>query len=211
MKIIALRDAGLPDTRHFLDQMFALRAKIFGERLGWDVNTDEDRERDRFDDLNPTYVLALTKHDEVVGSARLLPATGPTMLSSIFPELLVGAEYTPHAHMVESSRFCVDTTVEGSKNAGLHQVTRLMFAGILEWCLSSGHNEVVTVTDIAVERILSRAGWPLRRFGPPQTIGETIALAGLLDVNFEIFARVKPPEYASDFRAYRGSKPSAAI
>mgnify|MGYP001577179705 CR=1 FL=1 len=211
MKIIALRTEGLPDTRRLLDQMCTLRAKIFAERLGWDVNTHDDRERDRFDDLNPTYVLAVTRHSEVVGSVRLLPAMGPTMLSSIFPELLVDAQYTPHAHMVESSRFCVDTTVEGSKDRGLHQVTRFMFAGILEWCLSTGHTELVTVTDVAVERILARAGWPLRRLGLPQTIGQTAALAGQLAVNFEAFARVKPPEYLSDFRTYSGCTPAAPL
>ncbi|MBD9653167.1 GNAT family N-acetyltransferase [Ensifer sp. ENS09] len=156
MMVIAIENGSSREAGHFLDQMFALRAKVFNDRLGWQVVTRDGRERDQFDELEPVYILAVTAKNDVVGCARLLPATGQTMLMSVFPQLVSAPSFSPHPQMVERSRFCVDTTIQSTVPGGLHHVTRLMFAGILEWCLSHGHTEVVTVTDIAVERILGR-------------------------------------------------------
>ncbi|WP_077966917.1 acyl-homoserine-lactone synthase [Ensifer adhaerens] len=197
MMVVAIENGSSSDSPHFLEQMFALRARVFDERLGWQVAARDGRERDQFDDLNPAYILAVTAKNDVVGCARLLPAMGQTMLMSVFPQLVSQETFHPHEQMVESSRFCVDTTIQSMGRSGLHHVTHIMFAGILEWCLSRGHTEVVTVTDIAVERILGRAGWSLRRLGPPQTVGQTTALAGVLSVDTDIFRQVRPVGYVS--------------
>ncbi|WP_065376445.1 acyl-homoserine-lactone synthase [Ensifer adhaerens] len=197
MMVIVIEKGSWSDARHFLDQMFALRAKVFDERLGWQVAARDGRERDTFDDLDPVYILAVTAKNDVVGCVRLLPAKGPTMLMSVFPQLVSDEAFSPHAQMVESSRFCVDTTTQRKGRGGLHHVTRLMFAGILEWCLSRGHTQVVTVTDLAIERILGRAGWFLRPLGPPQRVGRTRALAGVLAVDSGTFERLKPVGYVS--------------
>lgn len=198
MKVVAIRN-GSTDTEPLLEQMYGLRAKVFDERLGWEVATHDGRERDLFDDLDPNYILAVTELNHVVGCARLLPAMGQTMLSTVFPQLVSGQVFSPHARMIESSRFCVDTTVQRAGRDYLHHITHLMFAGILEWCLARGYTEVVTVTDIAVERILGRAGWPLRRLGSPQMIGRTNALAGVLAVDAGTFGQLRPISYVSAF------------
>ena len=207
MKIIAIKNGS---SGTLLDRMFALRAKVFDGRLGWKVLAHDGRERDLFDELDPVYILAVTARDDVVGCARLLPATGKTMLSSVFPQLVEDETFSPHARMVESSRFCVDTAIQQKGRSGLHHVTRLMFAGILEWCLSRGHTEVVTVTDLAIERILGRAGWSLHRLGSAQTIGEGKALAGILAVDRETFGRVKPPGYVSDLNCFLKPEPTVS-
>ncbi|HEV7306297.1 acyl-homoserine-lactone synthase [Ensifer sp.] len=207
MKIIAIKNGS---SAILLDRMFALRAKVFDGRLGWKVLARDGRERDLFDEFDPVYVLAVTARNDVVGCARLLPAMGKTMLSSVFPQLVQDQTFSSHARMVESSRFCVDTTIQRKGRSGLHHVTRLMFAGILEWCLSRGHTEVVTVTDLAVERILGRAGWPLRRLGPVQTVGKGKALAGVLAVDREIFGRVKPHGYMSDLNRFSQHGPTVS-
>jgi len=49
----------------------------------------------------------------------------------------------------------------------------------------------MTVTDVRMERILRRAGWPLRRFGCATTVDATVAVAGYLDVSRESLARVR--------------------
>lgn len=64
-----------------LDEMHQLRARVFAGRLGWQVRIAQGRERDEYDALDPTYILALTDCGDVAGCARLLPTTGPTMLS----------------------------------------------------------------------------------------------------------------------------------
>ena len=42
-----------------MDAMFRNRAETFAERLGWEVNVKEGRERDSFDDANPLYLMSV--------------------------------------------------------------------------------------------------------------------------------------------------------
>src|SRR3546814_16188299 len=43
----------------------------------------------------------------------------------------------------------------------------------------------MTVTDLRMERILRRAGWPLRRFGCATAIDAAVAVAGYLDISHD--------------------------
>ena len=167
MQILSVSADHYASNRNYLNQMHRLRAAVFGTRLEWDVTITEQGERDQYDDLRPTYILALSADQKVVGCARLLPASGPTMLEQTFPQLLERGSLGAHAAMVESSRFCVDTSLQAGRGGSLHEVTLTMFAGIIEWCLINGYSELATATDIRIERILRRAGWSLRRLGHP--------------------------------------------
>ncbi|MFN3833916.1 MAG: acyl-homoserine-lactone synthase TraI [Allorhizobium sp.] len=183
-----------------LRQMHRLRAKVFGSRMGWDVTVRDGEERDRYDTLDPSYVLAVNDTGRVAGCARLLPATGPTMLAEMFPQLLAGGALAAHSAMIESSRFCVDTTLDAGRGGGqLHLATFTMFAGIVEWCMANGYNEIVTGTDLRIERIFKRAGWLMTRLGIPTPIGDTQAVAGSLPADQASFDRLRPIGYRSDF------------
>jgi acyl homoserine lactone synthase len=61
----------------------------------------------------------------------------------------------------------------------------------------NGVNEIVTVTDLRFERILSRVNWPLRRLGTPKQIGVTMAVAGILPADENTFLRLRPASYHS--------------
>jgi N-acyl-L-homoserine lactone synthetase len=177
-----------------------LRARVFSDRLGWDVNVIDGSESDGFDRLKPTYVFALSGTGKVAGCARLLPALGPTMLVDAFPSLVPSGHFDAHAAMIESSRFCVDTKLgEGRGQGSVHEATLTMFAGIIEWSMANGFTEIVTVTDLRFERILSRVDWPLTRLGEPRKIGVTLAVAGTLPADREIFQKLRPTNYSSSF------------
>ncbi|RWO62355.1 MAG: GNAT family N-acetyltransferase [Mesorhizobium sp.] len=182
----------------FLKQMYRLRAAVFGGRLEWDVSIANGEDRDQYDDLNPTYVLAITDSGQVAGCVRLLPASGPTMLEHTFPQLLEQGSLTPYPGMVESSRFCVDTSLASQRDRRqLHLATLTLFAGIIEWSMANGYSEIVTATDLRFERILKRAGWAMRRLGSATTIGKTIAIAGSLRADHVSFEQVCPRGYHS--------------
>lgn len=52
-----------------------------------------------------------------------------------------------HSAMIESSRFCADTSVREGRRAGsVQEATLTMFAGIIELCLANDFTEIVTVT-----------------------------------------------------------------
>jgi acyl homoserine lactone synthase len=138
-------------------------------------------EVDLFDALNPTYLLVLSDEEVVVGSVRLLPTVGPTMLADTFA-LLLGDRTMPRGERVfESSRFCVDTK-RASQLAGngINRATIVMFAAMIESLKAKNADSIITVTDVRMERILRRANWPLERLGAPHRIGPTMALAGYL-------------------------------
>jgi acyl homoserine lactone synthase len=62
---------------------------------------------------------------------------------------------------------------------------------MIEFGLSRRLTQIVTVTDARMERILRRAGWPLQRIGEPHAIGNTLAVAGDLEVSAECLVRVR--------------------
>ncbi|MBA8853425.1 acyl homoserine lactone synthase [Ochrobactrum intermedium] len=197
MQILSVSADHYASNHNYLNQMHRLRAAVFGDRLEWDVTITDQGERDQYDDLLPTYILAISADQKVVGCARLLSASGPTMLEQTFPQLLERGSLDPHAAMIESSRFCVDTSLVAGRRGTLHQVTLTMFAGIIEWSMANGYKEIVTATDLRFERILKRAGWPMNRLGDPVVIGNTIAVAGSLPADRASFDTVCPPGYRS--------------
>ncbi|MGY3564236.1 N-acyl-L-homoserine lactone synthetase [Bradyrhizobium sp. USDA 4463] len=175
-----------------LAEMHRLRYRVFKLRMAWDVQTSGDMEIDDFDALHPAYLVQLCDNGQVQGSVRLLPTLGPTMLRDTFSVLLEGHPAPSTPVVWESSRFAIDVAIDAPK--GDHGITRAayeLFAGMVEFGLSRKLTDIVTVTDVRMERILRRAGWPLRRIGNPTTIGNTVAVAGYLAISSEILAGLR--------------------
>lgn len=194
MQIVAFNGMESARTEDLLRQSFKLRAQVFDGRLHWDVRVSGGQERDIFDRLQPTYLAAETRDEVVVGCVRLLPASGPTMLSTVFSKLLSDRPLVDLCHFVEASRFCVDTGRHRSEHA-LHDATRSLFAAMVEWSLQHGYTGVVAVVDLRMERVLRRAGWVLSRLGPPQPMGVTSGVAGQLAVSASLLRALRPQDY----------------
>lgn len=186
-----------------LEKMFRLRHQVFKERLNWDVDSIDGQERDRFDDFDPIYMVVRSTDGEVQGSWRLLPTIGPNMLKDVFPVLLHGQSMPEDPLIWEVSRFSVHLpdSVGASRSASLglvHDVTRRLLLELVRLGLSMGLTRVVSVSDLRFERILTRAGLPCTRFGPPVTIGRTQAVAGWIEVsetNLALLSRTADPSH----------------
>jgi acyl homoserine lactone synthase len=173
-------------------EIHRLRQRVFKERLGWDVQVSGDLEIDEFDALQPAQLLQRADDGRIQGCVRMLPSSGPTMLRDTFPILLSGAPAPASSKIWESSRFALDIDIGAPKaGSGLAHATYELFAGMIEFGLSRQLTDIVTVTDARMERILRRAGWPLRRIGKPRALGNTVAVAGYLEVSFESLARIR--------------------
>lgn len=182
MQVLELNRANSGANIGLLMGMHRLRRKVFKDRLEWAVSVTGDLEMDRFDALDASYLI-VKDENSVLGSVRLLPTTGPNMLADTFPELLDGGIAPSCDSIAESSRFCVDTTATDTvTEGGLRQATFMLFAAMLEWGRARGLRSIATVTDVRMERILRRAGWPLDRLGAPRRLGVTVAVAGLLPI-----------------------------
>lgn len=173
------------------DQMLQLRARVFHDRLGWDVVVSEGRERDEFDDFNPLYGVALCpKGEQVLGSFRLLQTTGPTMLGTVFRQLLPDGLSVRSPIIWESTRFCVDTAATEAADHGLSNLTGRLLAAVYETGLYAGLSHVVTVIDVRMERVMRRAGCPMERLGPVVTIGKVGTVATLVPTTREAVLQI---------------------
>jgi acyl homoserine lactone synthase len=173
-------------------EMHRLRYRVFKERLDWDVTTSGDMEIDEYDALNPIYLLQRNHAGRVEGCVRLLPSMGPTMLRNSFPALLEFEAAPSRTTVWESSRFCLDVDPTAQKSElGLSHATFELFAGMCEFGLARELTDILTVTDVLVERIVKRIGIPWRRLGRPKRIGNSLAVAGLAEVSWNTLLRIR--------------------
>ncbi|MBI6629547.1 acyl-homoserine-lactone synthase [Pontibaca salina] len=177
-----------------LDEMFALRARVFGERLGWDVNITNGREIDQFDTLDPAYVIGVDDDGQVVSCVRALQTTGPHMLSEVFHEILDGDAPLRSATLWESTRFCVDTETlnHGKSRNSVSYATCELMIGSLEYAKNSGISDIVTVIDPIMNRVLKRSDCaPYDYIGKTTPMGKVSAMAALLDCTDERINRLR--------------------
>ena len=95
----------------------------FRDWLKWDVTVDADGfERDKYDAMNPLYVIWEMPSGRHGGSMRFLPTSGRTMVHDHFLSFLGGADVR-FEQILECTRFCI------SQGAGTHVAAALMLAG----------------------------------------------------------------------------------
>ena len=162
-------------------EMHTLRAKVFKDRLGWEVPVISGMEIDGFDALDPLYMMIRESSAGALrGCWRLLPTEGPYMLKDSFAALLHGQEAPCDARVWELSRFAIET--DASSRFGFSEVTMESIGEIIAHGYRAGIDQYVTVTTVAIERLLRRAGVVTRRFGPALQIGVEKAVALYVDV-----------------------------
>lgn len=177
-----------------LEDVYRLRARVFQDRLGWDVKVAYGQERDLFDDLHPAHVVSLDDDGRVVGCMRLLQTTGPHMLSDVFRDILDGEEPLRSPQLWEATRFCVDTDRlnKGRGRNSISYVTSEIMIGAFEYGMSAGVLDAVAVIDPIMDRVLKRSNnAPYDYLGSPKDMGKVIALAALMDCSEERVAGIR--------------------
>jgi acyl homoserine lactone synthase len=188
-----------------LYQMHRLRKQVFSDRLGWSVAVSGDLEVDEYDALAPVYVLSETAEGDVLGGVRLLPTIGPYMLRNTFASLLDDLEAPASELLWEASRFAVAKT-SAKGDGGLACATYELLIGVLRFSLAHDIEAIICVVDLRMERVLRRAGWHMHRLGSERRIGNTMAVAGRLDVSECLLRRLE--DLAEDSRPAAGMPPA---
>lgn len=171
-------------SRADLNGMHRLRYEIFSQKLGWDVQVQDEMERDVFDEVpEVAYMVAKSPEGSIDACWRLLPTLGPNMLRDTFPELLHGQPAPASADCWELSRFAVATDRAGTSNASVGPVSRSLMAESVAFALANGIARYVTVTTPVMERMLKHAGIRISRLGPPIRIGIASAVACFIEVD----------------------------
>ncbi len=110
--LVVVEETNAHEHKALLEEMFRLRARVFNDRLKWDVTVTDGMERDRYDDEGPVYLIYTDEaQDQVKGSLRLLPTTGPTLLADFFSDTLPDAAQLSAPSIWECTRFCLDEKI----------------------------------------------------------------------------------------------------
>jgi N-acyl-L-homoserine lactone synthetase len=176
-----------------IDAMHRNRAAVFATRLGWEVEVVNEWEIDKFDCVNPLYLISVDdRTGKYFGSTRLLPTTGPNMLRNVFSSLLDDGETVESATIWEASRFSVDPMKEVERSTNrLNRTTGELLCGIFEIGLIAGLTHIVAVYDARMARVFDRADCRAEVIGTPQRIGKVMAYSGFFEVSDEMLARVR--------------------
>jgi acyl homoserine lactone synthase len=175
-----------------MDEMFRLRARIFHDRLKWDVHVVNGKERDKYDDQAPVYIIHTDEHQrEVKGSLRLLPTTGPTLLADCFADTLPDAAHLSSPTIWEGTRFCLSEAIlDRESQDGLLFVSTVMITALGELAVNAGIESVVGNFDAAMLRLYRRLGCDFEILGSTWKYGQPVYL-GLFPISEPLLRKWK--------------------
>lgn len=169
-----------------INEMYRLRARVFRDRMGWDIPTIAGMEVDGYDALGPHYMLIQEPSGRVRGCWRMMPTEGPNMLRDTFPQLLEGQSAPTGRHIWELSRFAIES--DNEQAFGFAELTTQAIRAAISFAHRTGIARYVTVTTTPIERMLRRTGMEVTRLGSPQRIGVENAVA--LDIAMSAQTRI---------------------
>jgi N-acyl-L-homoserine lactone synthetase len=190
--IVVVEPYNAHEYSDLMDGMFRLRARVFRDRLGWDVQVADGRERDRYDNEGPVYLIYADDESlKVKGSLRLLPTTGPTVLADIFSDTLPDAVHLSAPTIWECTRFCLEDDIlsRSHREEALIASTALI-AALGEVAISAGIEAIVGNFDSTMLRLYRRIGCEVEVLGSTQRYGRPVYL-GLFPVSEPILRKVR--------------------
>ena len=124
-------------NRFDLRAIHVLRAKVFRDRMGWEVPVLAGMEIDGYDALEPHYMVIRNDENNVCGCWRMLPTDGPYMLKDTFSELLHGTKAPENARVWELSRFAIET--DGDSHFGFAERAMDAMRNIVNFADENGY------------------------------------------------------------------------
>lgn len=179
---------------HLLEAMFRLRKRVFDDRLGWNVRANGQEERDDFDLLGPAYLVWTdSEKRRLIGSLRLMPTTGPTLLASTFSRTCPPNCNLTAPGIWEVTRLCLDDAVLQEACPGFHPGDgfSMMLLGLVECALAHGIQSVIANFEPHMMRIYRRAGLDVEELGRADGYGRFPVCCGIAAVSEEIRDRMR--------------------
>jgi N-acyl-L-homoserine lactone synthetase len=174
-----------------LEQMFRQRAQIFHDRLGWDVIVKDGKERDRFDDENPVYIIYTDDAGrKVKGSLRLLPTTGPTLLADFFSDTVPDAAHLAAPTIWECTRFCLDEDIWQKDKEDILFASTVLLVALGDLAVLAGIESIIGNFDASALHLWRRIGCEVEILGSTARYGRPVYL-GLHPISAAIVSRIK--------------------
>jgi acyl homoserine lactone synthase len=188
--IVVVERHNAQEHADLLDEMFCLRARIFHDRLGWDVQVIEGRERDRYDDEGPVYIIYTDERlRQIKGSLRLLPTTGPTLLTDFFSDTLPDGTELTAPTIWECTRFCLNDEALAESNEGLVFAVTVMLIALGDLAVRAGIESIVGNFDSSMLRLYRLLGCEVDVLGSTSRYGQPTYL-GLHPISASLVRRI---------------------
>jgi N-acyl-L-homoserine lactone synthetase len=185
--IVVIEPYNAHEFPELLDEMFRLRARVFHGRLRWDVQVADGKERDKYDDQGPVYLIYVDDNSlKVKGSLRLLPTTGPTVLADVFSDTLPDAVHLSAPTIWECTRFCLEDDIREK----LLIASAALIAALGDVAIGAGIESIVGNFDSTMLRLYRRIGCEVEVLGSTQRYGRPVYL-GLFPISETILGKVK--------------------
>src|ERR1700674_3452045 len=191
--IVVIEQYNAHEYSNLMDEMFRLRARVFRDRLRWDVQVADGKERDKYDDEGPVYLIyADDEARQVKGSLRLLPTTGPTLLADIFSDTLPAGVHLSAPTIWECTRFCLHEKIwsRGQREERLF-VSAVLIAALGDVVIRAGIESILGDFDSTMLRLYRRIiGCEVEVLGSTQRYGRPIYL-GSFPISEPILRTIK--------------------
>lgn len=171
--------------RREANAMFTARAHVFRERLGWDVEVVDGWEVDEFDRANPLYAVQFDPlTQDIGGSVRLLPTTGPNMLAAKFADSFDEPIDISSPTIWECTRFCIHPSPAGERVAReAMRITHEINLAVCELGLYAGIEQIQAVYDDAMVKVYRKIGWNPEPMARSSKLGSRPVYVGLWTID----------------------------
>jgi N-acyl-L-homoserine lactone synthetase len=163
------------------DQMFKQRARLFKDKLGWDVKVDSNGwEQDEYDRDDTIYLLTTNHDGQVIGSLRLLSTLTDHMMTGPFRGMFPDFVFRSPT-VFECTRFVAEDD-RGARANGLSLAACELLIGMFEFADHAGMTQVLGLFEAPMLRVYRRCGLH------PSILARTVTehgqmLVGLSDVS----------------------------
>ncbi len=159
----------IADYAALIEEMFLWRHRIYVEQRGWkEIARPDCREIDQFDTRDAVYLIAVDDSGGFTGSVRLNPSSKPTLLSEVFPHLILRGELLNSPKVWDWTRLFVipDKRRADARNPVLED----LFIGSMEWAVGEELEAIVGLAEIFWLPKLLKMGWVVDPLGLPSLI-----------------------------------------
>lgn len=175
-----------------LDRYFRIRNEIYVKERGWfQLARADGREIDQFDTDTTVYLLAFDA-GRIVGGMRLVPTTGPTLMSELFPQLALRS-LVRKPDVYELSRIFV---VRERRGEQAHpRVEALVQCAAMEYGLAEGLSHFTIVLETWWLPRLQEQGWRAIPLGLPCEIHGSSNVGVIVDVTADAVAYMREHKF----------------
>lgn len=131
-----------------IEQYFRLRKAVFCDRLRWVAAGSDGMERDALDEEYNLYVLNLDDETgRVTGGVRLMPTTGPTLMHTVWADMLPQPETYRSPNIWEATRFCVDSTASSRRSNLANRATLALTLAVIDFAQANAISHIIAVCE----------------------------------------------------------------